>query len=251
MPAVTCDIAGGVATVVLDNPAKHNALTQGMMQGLERLLAELRVDPGVRVLVLTGAGDHFCAGADLGEVAEIDGLGPRRPFVPGEQALAEFPAPTVAMIRGWCIGGGAQYAVACDLRIADGTASFGITAAKIGVVYPHRSLQRLAALVGPAAAKHLLFSGELIGTQRALRIGLIDELVESGALDGRVSELAGLMSRRSKLTQVGVKRVLTQWADGAVDDDAAVTWERDAERAEVAEGVAAFRERREPRFRWR
>ena len=128
-------------------------------------------------------------------------------------------------------------------RIAEEGARFGVTPAKLGIVYPSSATRRLVSLVGPATAKYLLFSGELIGTERALRTGLVDEVLPAGELDGRVAEFTGILASRSSLTQAAAK----EFANGRTDRDA--HWEERArESGDTSEGVAAFLERRTPRF---
>jgi enoyl-CoA hydratase/carnithine racemase len=215
-----------------------------MWRALPPLLEKLAADPGVGALVLTGAGGTFCAGADIstlqGSPDEAQSLAVR-----AEEALAAFPGPTLAAVKGHCVGGGAQLAAACDLRFAEEGALFGVTPAKLGIVYPSSATRRLVALVGPAAAKYLLFSGELIDTERALRTGLVDEVLPAGELDARVEEFTRVLVSRSGLTQAAAK----EFADGRTDRDA--HWSAQARGSgDTAEGVAAFLERREPRFTW-
>lgn len=167
-------VADGVATVVISHPAKRNAMTASMWRALPELLTGLARDPAVRALVLTGAGPTFCAGADISSLTGDED--PRALAVTAEEALAAFPKPTLAAVRGFCVGGGSQLAAACDLRFAEEGASFGVTPAKLGIVYPASSTRRLASLVGPAWAKYLLFSAELIGADQALRAGFLNEL---------------------------------------------------------------------------
>lgn len=243
-PQLLHGVADGVATVVVHHPAKRNAMTAGMWRALPPLLDGLAADPAVRVLVLTGEGGTFCAGADIstlqGSAGRAQGLA-----VLAEEALAAFPKPTLAAVRGHCVGGGAQLAAACDLRFAEEGALFGVTPAKLGIVYPASSTRRLVALVGPATAKYLLFSGELIGTERALRTGLVDEVLPAGGLGGRVAEFCRILAARSGLTQAAAK----EFANGRTDRDA--HWAGQARGSgDTAEGVAAFLERREPRFTW-
>ncbi|MBT2400763.1 enoyl-CoA hydratase/isomerase family protein [Streptomyces sp. ISL-100] len=240
-PQLEHTVADGVATVVINNPAKRNAMTAGMWAALPGLLEGLAGDRNVRALVLTGAGDTFCAGADISSLREGDA--PQGLAVLAEEALAAFPKPTLAAVRGYCVGGGSQLAAACDLRFAEEGASFGVTPAKLGIVYSASSTRRLVALVGPSAAKYLLFSGELIGTQRALRTGLVDEVLPAGGLAGRVAEFTQVLVSRSQLTQAAVK----EFADGRIDRDA--YWAEQARGSgDTAEGVAAFLERRTPNF---
>ncbi|MFZ3561164.1 enoyl-CoA hydratase/isomerase family protein [Streptomyces sp. BH055] len=241
-PQLTHAVAEGVATVVIDHPAKRNAMTDAMWAALPPLLERLAADPEVRVLVLTGAGETFCAGADISTLGEgaAQGLA-----VAAEDALAAFPKPTLAVVRGYCVGGGSQLAAACDLRFAADGALFGVTPAKLGIVYPASSTRRLAALVGPATAKYLLFSGELIDTERALRTGFVDEVLPGAELGERVAQFTRTLAARSQLTQAAAKEFVT----GRTDRDA--HWaEQAGAGGESAEGVAAFLERRAPRFEW-
>ncbi|GAA5213703.1 enoyl-CoA hydratase/isomerase family protein [Streptomyces thinghirensis] len=243
-PQLLHRVADSVATVVVHHPAKRNAMTAAMWRALPELLDALAGDPAVRALVLTGEGATFCAGADISTLREpaedAQGLAVR-----AEEALAAFPKPTLAAIRGHCVGGGAQLAAACDLRFAEESALFGVTPAKLGVVYSASSTRRLVALTGPATAKYLLFSGELIDAGRALRTGLVDEVLPEGELGKRVAEFTRVLVSRSQLTQAAAK----EFANGRTDRDA--YWAAQARGSgDTAEGVAAFLERRQPRFGW-
>ncbi|GGY08155.1 enoyl-CoA hydratase/isomerase family protein [Streptomyces djakartensis] len=243
-PQLLYSVTDSVATVVIRHPEKRNAMTAAMWSSLPPLLQTLADDPDVRALVLTGEGGTFCAGADIstlrGSPEEAQRLA-----VAAEEALAAFPKPTLAAVRGHCVGGGAQLAAACDLRLAEEGALFGVTPAKLGIVYPASSTRRLVSLVGPATAKYLLFSGELIDADRALRTGLADEVVPEGDLGKRIAEFTRILVSRSQLTQAAAK----EFADGRRDRDA--YWAGQARAGgDAAEGVAAFLERRRPRFGW-
>jgi enoyl-CoA hydratase/carnithine racemase len=243
-PQLSHRVGDGVATVVIRYPAKRNAMTADMWRALPPLLDELTADADVHALVLTGEGETFCAGADIstlrGSPDEAQGLATL-----AEEALAAFPKPTLAAIRGYCVGGGSQLAAACDLRFAEEGALFGVTPAKLGIVYPASSTRRLVSLVGPAAAKYLLFSGELIDAERALRTGLVDEVLPEGTLGKRVAEFMRVLTSRSLLTQAAAK----EFANGRTDRDA--YWAAQARGGgDTAEGVAAFLERRQPCFTW-
>ncbi|MGW0531261.1 enoyl-CoA hydratase/isomerase family protein [Streptomyces sp. NPDC003032] len=243
-PQLRHTVTDGVATVVIDHPAKRNAMTAGMWRQVPPLFAGLAADPAVRAVVLTGEGSTFCAGADISSLRESAGTA-QDLAVRAEDALAAFPKPTLAAVRGYCVGGGCQLAGACDLRFADEDASFGITPAKLGIVYSASSTRRLVSLVGPATAKYLLFSGELIGAERALRTGLVDEVLPAGGLGKRVAEFARVLASRSQLTQAAAK----EFTAGRTDRDA--YWAEQARGSgDTAEGVAAFLERRQPRFTW-
>ncbi|MFD4502904.1 enoyl-CoA hydratase/isomerase family protein [Streptomyces sp. NPDC058457] len=243
-PRLDHQVGNAVATVVIGNPAKRNAMTADMWRALPPLLDALAADPAVRALVLTGEGATFCAGADISTLrdssAEAQTLA-----VAAEEALAAFPKPTLAAVRGHCVGGGSQLAAACDLRFAEEGALFGVTPARLGIVYPAASTRRLVSLVGPATTKYLLFSGELIDAERALRTGLVDEVLPEGELDKRVAEFTRTLTARSQLTQAAAK----EFANGRTDRDA--HWAEQARGSgDTAEGVAAFLERRQPRFTW-
>ncbi|WP_055494151.1 enoyl-CoA hydratase/isomerase family protein [Streptomyces sp. TP-A0356] len=243
-PQLLHRVTDGVATVVIHHPAKRNAMTAGMWEALPPLLDGLAADPAVRALVLTGEGGTFCAGADI---STLRGSPERAQTlaVLAEEALAAFPKPTLAAIRGHCVGGGSQLAAACDLRFAEEGALFGVTPARLGIVYPASSTRRLVSLVGPGTAKHLLFSGELIDVGRALRTGLLDEVLPEGELGKRVAEFTRTLVSRSQLTQAAAK----EFANGRTDRDA--YWAEQARGSgDTAEGVAAFLERRQPRFTW-
>lgn len=245
-PALLTEHADGVTTLVLHNPAKRNAMTEAMWRELPGLLAGLADEASVRVLVVTGARNTFCAGADIStlrdSVESAQGLA-----VAAEEALSAFPKPTLAVVDGHCVGGGAQLAAACDLRFAAQDALFGVTPAKLGIVYPVSSTQRLVRLVGPSAAKYLLFSGELIGAERALRTGLVDEVHPRESLQERVASFTRTLVERSQLTQAAAK----EFTGPAPDPSRSEHWRRvAAESGEAAEGAAAFMERRAPRFRW-
>jgi enoyl-CoA hydratase/carnithine racemase len=249
---VTVD--GSVGTITLHRAAKRNAVTYDMWVALGAACHQLAHDARVRVVVLRGEGDHFCAGADITEL-----LAERPAGVPGfmdvnmaaEHALSTLPKPVVAVVQGDCIGGGAALAIDCDLRIAVEGSRFGITPAKLGIVYPPASLERAVRLLGPAA-KRLLYTGDLIDAAEAHRVGLVDELLPVDAVEARVSALCATLAERSLLTQAGTKEMVAAvLAHGQVPADLAASWAREVAAApDPAEGVAAFVERRAPRFTW-
>lgn len=247
-PGLRVGTEEGTATITISNPDRRNAMSVAMWEALPQLLAPLAADPAVRVLVLTGAGDTFCAGADINDIAAAGSArAAQRAAMAAEEALAAFPKPTLAAVRGSCVGGGCQLAVACDLRFAAQGARFGVTPARLGIVYPASSTRRLVELTGPSTAKYLLFSAELIGHERALRTGLVDEVLPADALDKRVREFAGVLGSRSQLTQAAAKEFVT----AAPDATRIAHWERQSRLSgDTAEGTAAFLERRAPRFTW-
>jgi enoyl-CoA hydratase/carnithine racemase len=247
-PALLVSAEDGTATVTISHPARRNAMTLAMWRSLPGLLDSLAADPAVRVLVLTGAGETFCAGADIGDFTASGGSpATQRAAVDAEEALAAFPKPTIAAVRGHCVGGGCQLAVACDLRFAARGATFGVTPARLGIVYPASSTRRLVELTGPSTAKYLLYSAELIDEERALRTGLVDEVLAPDRLGPRVREFAEVLRTRSRLSQAAAK----EFAAGPAAADRTAYWAAQARTSgDTAEGAAAFLERREPRFTW-
>ncbi|PZF93744.1 enoyl-CoA hydratase/isomerase family protein, partial [Micromonospora endophytica] len=240
------EVTGSVATVVIRNPDRRNAMTPAMWRHLPVLLDGLEADPVVRTLVLTGADGTFCAGADLGGLDELL-TGDLGIAVAAEERLAAFAKPTVAAVRGACVGGGCQLAVACDLRIAAQDARFGVPPARLGLIYPAPTTRRLARLIGPAAAKHLLFTGDLVDAERALRVGLVDEVLPGAELADRIDALTRTIAQRSQLSLVAAKEIV----DGRADDDRIAWWQRQMrDSGDAREGVAAFHERRPARFSW-
>jgi len=255
--ALTVSREGHVAVLTINRPEKRNAMTAQMWADLPGVLAGLADDEAVRVLVVTGAGPSFCAGADISDL--LGGSDPadpmadvRRHNLAAQAALRTFPKPTLAMIRGHCIGGGVEIATACDLRFSDPTGLFGVTPAKVGIVYTPESTRTLLDLVGPATTKYLLFSGELLDAETALRTGLIDRLVPAGDLEPEVHRFADVLAARSALTQRATKEVVAALLTGGDGQAEAARWyRRTVASGELAEGVAAFAERRPPRFPWR
>lgn len=245
----------GIAVLMIDRTPKKNALTLAMWSALPGLLATLANQ--VRALIVTGAGDVFSAGADVGELQRIYADPDRaRAYhatnVAAEGALAAFPQPTIAAVRGSCVGGGCQLAVACDIRIADAEAFFGITPAKLGIIYPAEPTARLARLVGPARAKYLLYTADLISAPHALTFGLVDEVVPGSGHAGvarRAIEVARTIASRSPQSigaATAVIDTISAGGDVAAAAEALAPWHRQP--TDVTEGLAAFIERRPPSF---
>lgn len=247
---ITVERADRAATIWIDRPDKRNAMTHDMWVAVADAADELATDRSVRVVVLRGRGGHFCAGADVSTLQGNDDYATinRR----AEERLAAIPKPTIAFLTGSCVGGGAQMALACDLRISDTTLRAGITPARLGIVYPAHSVERATRAMGPSATKHLLFSAELVDADRALRIGFVDEVHEPVDAAPRLDELVDLLAnRRSALTQQASKAMVDGATSGGVDDAVVERWEAVAsESKDMDEGVAAFLERRDPDFGW-
>lgn len=241
---------GAVAHLLIDRAAKRNAFTQAMWEALPALVHDAMDDPAIRVLVLRAAEEGaFCAGADIAEFAAgtADDLWLQRnqsAIATAQLTLARAAKPTIAAIAGDCVGGGCGLAMACDLRVATSAARFGVTPAKLGLVYSLHDTKLLVDLVGPAQAKRILFTAELIDAVEAHGIGLVD------LLDGDWRALAQTIAAASPHTVREAKAMVRRILDGqAADDDETRSLFADAFRLpDFAEGVAAFLERRKARF---
>ncbi|MBP2320956.1 enoyl-CoA hydratase/carnithine racemase [Kibdelosporangium banguiense] len=244
------ETAGAVATLTIDRPAKRNAMSLEMWSAIPGLLAEAEQ---ARVLLIQG-GEHFSAGADISEFATLrsgaEGATRYSDAVhAAERAIAEFSRPTVAVINGFCIGGGCEIALACDLRIAADDARFGITPAKLGIVYNFTSTKQLVDAVGKAWAKQILFTGEIISARTALRIGLVNELHPASELPARAKELAETIVSRSQVSLTGAKTIINKIANNEPEDDSVhALYDEAVHSADYAEGVQAFLGKRPPNF---
>jgi enoyl-CoA hydratase/carnithine racemase len=239
-------IADGIATIVLDAPATRNALPMAGWQALADAVAAV-AEAGPRVVVLCGGGPgRFCSGSDLGEIAELADYPERR--APFRQAmrdaldpLAALPMPVIAAIDGDCFGAGVALALAADWRVAGPRAAFAITPAKLGITYPQEDVARLVALVGRGQAARLLCGATRIDAAEAARIGLVEVLAEDAMDQARA--IAALSPASLRALKAAVARA-PLGHDPALDqafDDA-------FGQQDLREGLAAFRERRTPRF---
>lgn len=245
----------GVAVVTLNRPERRNAVNFAQWRKLGDLFAELGADRGVRAVILTGAGGHFCAGADISEFKTVradaaTGAAYDQSVKHGTQSLIDLPKPTIAAISGYCIGGGVALALACDFRVADTKARFAIPAARLGIVYSQLECESLIAAVGVTAAKRILFGAQQIGSPEAKQIGLIDELAE-GEIVAAAREFAKPMAQNAPLSIAGMKTVVNALAAGKATEragaiDAAIETAMESE--DYREGVRAFGEKRPPRF---
>ncbi|MEU6642907.1 enoyl-CoA hydratase-related protein [Saccharomonospora sp. NPDC046836] len=246
---------GEVARLTFARPGKRNAISYDMWSAIPGLVDEVAQDPAVKVLVLTGAGADFSAGADIGEFRDLrssaEGAATYDKAVDAAvHALSSLCKPTVAMIRGNCVGGGCQLSVACDFRFAADDARFGITPAKLGIVYHFTSTRRLVLLVGPAHARYLLLSGQLVDAARAREMGLVNDVFPEAALEESTMEFVRTLCSRSQPAVRGMNRIIEKILSGQAEADSEVDEIRGAvvHGADYAEGVAAFLERRPPRF---
>ena len=254
---VRLEVAEGVATVTFDNPAKRNALDMSMMEGVTVALDLIAGDDAVAVVVVTGAGGRaFVSGADISEFAD------RRTSVDARQAYGRVAAtmmrawdaldkPVVAMITGYCIGGGLLTAMRADIRVATPQSRFAVPAARLGVGYEYSGVEQLAQLVGPAWAAEILFTGRHLGAEEALRIGLVNRLVADDRIGAEVGELAAAIAANAPLTVRACKAALREWRRPSAqrDLDAVHTMvESCFASSDYVEGQRAFLEKRPPHF---
>lgn len=246
---------GAAVFLTLNRPAKKNALTLAMWDAIPRLLAEAAEMKGVRALVVRGAGGVFAAGADIAEfettyaTAEA-ALQNHVRIQAAMTALEQFPLPTLAMIEGACVGGGCGLALCCDLRFAASTARFGITPAKLGLVYGVADTRRLVQAVGLSAAKDILFSGRLMDAAEAHRLGLIDRVALPEALAGETGAYIETLAQASSFSARATKTILTRLREGQTEDDEAsrALFASAFSGADFQEGFTAFQQKRSPRF---
>lgn len=248
---------GPVATLYIENPRRRNALSKEMWGQFAPLLEGLAADDTVRVLVVMGAGENFSAGADISDLHAIlrdtdTGRHDGGHVSAGENALAAFPKPTIAAIDGHCLGGGWQIAGACDIRIASDRANFGITPAKIGIVYPTSGIQRLVRLVGPGVAKQLLFSGDFIDAAEAKELGLVGRVLPVEGFWDEVQGYALHLAGRSALSIQAMKAIVDAIAEGGRHlPEVSDYWQDQmAASPDPRTCIVAFLDKRVPEFTW-
>lgn len=231
-----------ITLVTLDRPERRNAVDHDTLHELTEAL-EAAAGRTTRVLVLTGAGGHFCAGADLTGVEDasfatlLQGVLDR---------LRDVSFPTIAAVEGAALGAGSQLAVACDLRVATPGASFGVPAAKLGLMVNHWTVQRLATLAGASTARAILLAAEVVTGEDALRLGLVNR---EGFLP-QALEWAEQIAVLAPLTIAGHKLMLNRLEPSLAEDpEVAAAFDRAWTSADFAEGIDAFRTRRRPTFR--
>lgn len=249
--ASVAGVATGVATLVIENAGKRNAVSAAMWRQFAPLLDGLAADPAVKVVVLRGAGTDFSAGADISDLdAILTGESDGGVMTDAENALAAFPKPTVAAIDGYCVGGGWELAGACDLRICSDRSTFGITPSRLGIVYPRSGLERVVAIAGPAVAKHLLFTGELVTAEVAAGWGLVTRVLPEEGFWTAAYEFAGLVAGRSQYSIRAMKELVDAIAAGRSDVGAIVDRWLATASEDRAIGVEAFLGKKPPRFTW-
>jgi enoyl-CoA hydratase/carnithine racemase len=248
---------GGIGWIILSNPERMNALTAGMWGALPGLVAEAERDPVLRVIVLRGEGQRaFSAGADISEfesartgqsAATYDALNDE-----AFKALSGAKKPVIAMIHGFCLGGGLGLAASCDLRLADDTSEFAIPAARLGIGYNARWLPPLLALAKPASVKELLFTGRRFKSAEALALGLVNRIVPTDTLEAETRALASEIAQNAPLSIRAAKMAIDELVRHPETPDKARLDEAVAlcfKSEDYAEGRRAFLEKRRPEFR--
>jgi enoyl-CoA hydratase/carnithine racemase len=209
-------VSDGVGVITFNNPEKRNAMSLEMWEGLGSALIELRDNADVRVVIMAGAGDKaFVSGADISQFektrhnAQASEEYSKRSAVQ-RALLADYPKPTIACIRGYCLGGGMQVAMLADIRLAADNSQFGIPAAKLGIAYGYDGLKHLVSLVGPSWARLIMYTGMRIDAAEALRIGLVDRVLPGAELWDATIEIARTISGNAPLAIKAAKITIAQ-----------------------------------------
>ena len=232
--------ADGIGWLIFNNPERHNAVSLEMWEAATRIIADFRADPDVRVVVVRGAGEKsFVSGADISKF---------------DDERAQEEKPTIAMIHGYCIGGGANLAVCCDLRICSETAKFAIPAAKLGLGYGYARIRRLLEVVHPSFAKEIFFTARQFDAEEARTMGLANRIVPQAELETYVTDYARTIAGNAPLTVTAIKQIVNEALKDEADRDLAfcdrlVKACFDSE--DYAEGRRAFAEKRKPNFKGR
>ena len=248
---------GGAGIVTFNNPERHNAVSLEMWEATKRILDDFAADDEVRVVVITGAGGKaFVSGADISKFeSERATLEATRHYnATVEKAYAgiqDFPKPTIAMIRGYCIGGGLGLATCCDLRICSDNSRFAVPAAKLGLGYSYAGLRRLCDIVGPAFAREIFFTARQFDTEEARIMGLVNRVVPGAELESYVKNYAETIAANAPLTVKAVKYIVGE----VMKDESKRNLARCTELVEQCfaskdfiEGRRAFMEKRKPSF---
>jgi len=251
---------GAIGWIIFNNPERHNATSYEMWQSLPVVLNAYVMDPEVRVVVFRGAGEKaFSAGADISQFKEKRSSAEavkeyNAAADAANQALRECSKPTIAMIRGYCIGGGTAVAVGCDIRIAADDARFGVPAARLGLGYRFDGIKRLASIVGPSFTAEIFFTARQFTAQEALQMSLVNRVVPAAELEHFIQDYTHSIAINAPLTIAAVKRSLIELQKDPGERDLALC-QRMVDACfgseDYREGQAAFMEKRKPQFKGR
>ena len=251
---ILTSLDGGVATVRLNRPGRRNALNSAVLSGLRALFDRFDDNSAVRVVVVRGEGKAFCSGMDLEEMKQQQAAAadPESPVTALLRRIEAARPATIAMVQGDAFAGGCELALHCDLRIAADVARFCMPLAKIGLVVPFVLGQKMVEIIGPGHTRHMLLTGQPVGAQRALEIGLVHEVVPAATLEAATYEMARTIAQNAPLSVAGMKAVI-QRAIAARDriehGDLDAMIARARKSADAREGVRAMLEKRPPQFR--
>lgn len=247
----------GIARITINRPEKRNALNQGVRQELRQVIRDIEDDESIRVAIITGAGERaFIGGADVTELKEMTPIAcEARASTLGQQLytdLENLRVPVIAMINGFCLGGGCELAMCCDIRIASENAKLGQPEINLGIFPGAGGTQRLPRLVGWGRAKELLYAGRIIDAAEAEKIGLVDKVVPSDRLESAVNELAETIASKSPLIIKLLKKVINKGMYSNLPDG--LSYEKSTfglcfATEDHYEGITAFLEKREPKFK--
>ena len=248
---------GGVGYLIFNNPERHNAVSLDMWEAAEGFLEEFKKDPNIRVVVLTGAGGKaFVSGADISkfdkERSSKEAIDRYNVVVDqANTAIYEFPKPTIAMIRGYCIGGGVGLALCCDMRICSDNSKFGVPAAKLGLGYGYKGIKKLVDVVGPSFAKEIFYTARQFTAAEAQMMGLVNRVLPGDELESYVKDYAETIAGNAPLTVDAVKFIVAQ----TVADESTRDLKKCDDMVQACfaskdyiEGRKAFMEKRKPQF---